>query len=103
MLAAPRCAVVLSSAAPFPISVLLRSLSDVAQASLCVRRAVYVDPETGKEDPAKKVGGRLRSSMGGRHGSLPTLMSFAARPAPKALHGARVQYPLDLAPAQPAV
>jgi ferredoxin--NADP+ reductase len=22
--------------------------------SLCVRRAVYVDPETGKEDPAKK-------------------------------------------------
>lgn len=26
------------------------------QASLCVRRAVYVDPETGKEDPAKKVG-----------------------------------------------
>lgn len=23
-------------------------------ASLCVRRAVYVDPETGKEDPAKK-------------------------------------------------
>ena len=24
------------------------------QASLCVRRAVYTDPETGKEDPAKK-------------------------------------------------
>ncbi len=23
-------------------------------ASLCVRRAVYTDPETGKEDPAKK-------------------------------------------------
>lgn len=23
-------------------------------ASLCVRRATYVDPETGKEDPAKK-------------------------------------------------
>lgn len=22
--------------------------------TLCVRRAVYVDPETGKEDPAKK-------------------------------------------------
>ena len=38
-------------------------LSDVAQASLCVRRAVYVDPETGKEDPAKKVGGRQRANV----------------------------------------
>lgn len=27
---------------------------DGQTASLCVRRAVYVDPETGKEDPAKK-------------------------------------------------
>ena len=27
---------------------------DGKTASLCVRRAVYVDPETGKEDPAKK-------------------------------------------------
>lgn len=25
------------------------------QTTLCVRRALYVDPETGKEDPAKKV------------------------------------------------
>lgn len=27
---------------------------DGKTASLCVRRAVYVDPETGKEDPTKK-------------------------------------------------
>jgi ferredoxin--NADP+ reductase len=27
---------------------------DGQTASLCVRRALYTDPETGKEDPAKK-------------------------------------------------
>ncbi len=29
-------------------------LSQGTTATLCVRRAVYVDPETGKEDPAKQ-------------------------------------------------
>ena len=39
---------------PTALASLLPSLAP--QTSLCVRRAVYVDPETGKEDPAKKVG-----------------------------------------------
>jgi len=56
------------SALPFPLPTILNqsllSIFDTTNrygddltgktGSLCVRRAVYVDPETGKEDPAKK-------------------------------------------------